>query len=381
MRAQSWLFLAATCAACSFEHGKSLDTGVDAMPEPDGPPACVSFSSQFDTCMLEPSTDDLTLTGQNTYDTTMGKLTAGSTPVAITRMQMTGKAGPVEVLLVHNFGMMANAKLRATGDVPLAILAFGTITIDAGALIDVSAGGAGAHMSCSGGAIAGMPNNGGGSGGGGGAFAAAGGAGGKGDSDGAMTPGGVGGTATASTPLGPLGGCPGARGGDGDDDGGAGGLAGGAIYLVAAERIELAPGAGINAGGGGGAGGQQSGLDDGDAGGGGGGSGGMILIESPIVRVAGTLAANGGGGGEASGNGDSGDAGDTGGLATSAAAGGSGGSPTGTDGGGGGAQASPGGAPVTVIDKGGGGGGGGSVGYIMIQSADAMIAIASPNPS
>lgn len=370
-------------AACSFEHG-AAPADIDApLGEPDGPPACKSFSSQFDTCMLTDPATTLTLTGQYTYDTTAGTLTVGSTPVAITRMQLDGKAGPVEVLIVTDFHMSANARLRAVGNVPLAILAFGMIAIDGDALIDVSAGGAGARVTCPGGAIMGMPDTGGAGGGGGGGFAAIGGTGGNGNKDGggAPTPGGPGGAAVTSTPLGPLGGCPGARGGDGDDSGGGPGAGGGAIYLVAARRIDLAPGSGVNAGGGGGSGGHKTGLNNGDAGGGGGGSGGMVMIESPLVRAGGAFAANGGGGGEASGGGGGGNGGAAGALSTAAATGGSGGSTSGTDGGNGGAQAATAGASVTAFDDGGGGGGGGGVGYIIIKSIDAVISIASPNPS
>jgi hypothetical protein len=381
MRARFWqFFVAASLSGCSFEHGVAPDRP-DASVEIDSGMSCTSFSSQLDTCALSPATDNVTLTGQNTYDTTTGTLMAGTTPVPITRMQVMGKAGPIELLLVNDFHMTANSGLRAVGDLPLAILAFNMIAIDGSAILDLSAGGAGARSTCTGGAIDGMPDDGGGGGGGGGGFAAAGGNGGNGDQDGPPpTPGGPGGTAEAVTPQGPLGGCPGARGGNGDDNGGSGGAAGGAIYLVAAARIDLAPGAGINAGGGGGRGGAKTGINNGDAGGGGGGSGGMIMIESPIVRSAGALAANGGGGGEASGGGGSGNPGEPGALALGAAHGGNGSSTSGTDGGDGGAQASALGASVTVLDEGGGGGGGGGVGYIFIKSGDAVISLVSPTP-
>jgi hypothetical protein len=368
-------------AACSFEHGTPSADIDAAVVLPDSAEGCTSFSSQVDTCMLAPSDQDITLTGANTYDTTMGKLMAGSNPVAITRMQVAGKAGLIELMIVRDFRLMANAKLRATGDVPLAILAFGKIAIDGSAQVDISQGGAGARATCDSGALAGMPSTGGGAGGGGGGFAAVGGTGGNGDKDGMMTTGGAGGASATSIPLGPLGGCPGARGGDGDDSGGAGGAAGGAIYLVAKQRIDLAPGSGITAGGAGGKGGAAGFLSNGDAGGGGGGSGGMIMLEAPIVRGDGVLAANGGGGGEASGGGGGGNGGANGALGVGAANGGSGGSSTGTDGGAGGAKAAPAGVAVTAFDNGGGGGGGGSVGYIIIKSSDAVISLVSPNPS
>ncbi len=382
---RAWLLLSLLAAACSFDHGTVPDdaTGDGSGSDIDVPAGCVSFSSQFDTCGLAKGELDLTLTGETTYNTDTGALIAqGAVMVDVMRMQLAGKAGPVEVVVVRDFRMMANASLRATGALPLAILAFGSITIEAGAAIDVSAGGAGARTTCPDGAMDGGPQDGGGGGGGGGAFAASGGNGGNGDSDGdTAAPGGPGGTAATSTPLGPLGGCPGARGGKGEDNGGAGGAAGGAIYLAAATRIELAAGATINAGGAGGQGGGISSFSFGDAGGGGGGSGGMIMIESAIVRSAGALAANGGGGGEASGDNDGGNPGAPGSTTTDPATGGAGNSPTGTDGGAGGAQAAPSGTSVTAVDKGGGGGGGGSVGFIIVKSADAMVTLASPDPS
>ena len=365
-------------AACSFEHGRVGATSPDANDH-DAQPGCVSFSSQVDTCALAASDMDLTLTGVTTYDTNAGTLVAGTTPIAITHMQLAGKAGPLEVLIVRDFRMSTGAKLRATGTVPLAILAFGSIAIEANAAIDVSAGGAGARTTCAAGAINGVPREGGGGGGGGGGFAALGGSGGNGDADsGSLAAGGPGGELVAM-PTGPLGGCPGAQGGAGNDAGGSGGLAGGAIYLVAAQKIEIAPGAGINAGGGGGDGGDAAAFSFGDAGGGGGGSGGVIWIESPLVRSAGTLAANGGGGGEASGGFSSGNGGETGALSAMPAAGGGGNSGPGTDGGNGGAQLAPQGRSVLDVGNGGGGGGGGSVGFIVVEGDDVMVAIASPD--
>jgi hypothetical protein len=347
-------------AACSFDHGEVPGPSTDA--DTDGI-ACTSFSTQVDTCALT-GDQDLTLTGTNTYDTTMGTLNAGTTPVAITRMRLVGNAGQLETLIVHDFHMAANAQLRAVGNAPLAIVAFGTITLDGSSLIDATAGGAGARPTCAGAAVAGSPSGDGGGGGGGGAFAAAGGNGGNGNADGSAVPGGPGGNAEP-TPAGPLGGCSGAKGGNGDDAGGAGGAGGGAIYLVSASRIDLAAGSGINVGGGGG-------------GGGGGGCGGMILLEARVVRSMGMLAANGGGGGEASGDGDSGNPGNTGLLGPGAAPGGRDHSPTGTDGANGGAQASTPGASVLDSLAGGGGGGGGGVGYIVIVSPDKVVAMASP---
>lgn len=384
MRAWAPLYLLAATAplaACSFEHGRLATDGGTDSDASDGR-SCTSFSTQVDTCKLAPTDMDLVLSGTSTYDTMTGVLMSGSMIVPVTHMQMMGGAGPIDVVRVRDFHVTANAKLRATGPVPLAILAWGTVTLDAGASIDVGAGGAGGRMTCPSGPIMGMPRNGGAGGGGGGGFGAAGGDGGNGDADGTQqAPGGPGGQALGVVPAGPLGGCPGAAGGNGSDDGGPGGVGGGAIYIASAMRIDLASSASITAGGGGGEGGRQTGVQYGDAGGGGGGSGGMIMLESPIVRSMGTLAANGGGGGEGSGNGNAGNAGANGIATTTAAPGGNGGSPSGVNGGAGGAQAAPAGVTVTAVDNGGGGGGGGGVGFIVMLSADKVVMIASPNPS
>src|SRR5262245_52806997 len=138
--------IAALAAACSFDPGVGATQPDANAPDSLGTPGCHSFSSQFDTCLLTPSDASLTLSGQHTHATTMGKLYNGTPPAAITRMQIAGKAGPLEVLIVDDFRMATNARLRATGTTPLAILAFGSIAIDAGATIDVSAGGAGARI-------------------------------------------------------------------------------------------------------------------------------------------------------------------------------------------------------------------------------------------
>ncbi|MEM9069707.1 MAG: hypothetical protein AAGE52_14440 [Myxococcota bacterium] len=82
--------------------------------------------------------------------------------------------------------------------------------------------------------------------------------------------------------------------GQGGCGGTLGGGGGGALQLVAGERLEVT--GVINVGGGGGRGGR---LSTSCNGGGGGGSGGAVLLEAPEVEVTGTVAANGGGGGAA----------------------------------------------------------------------------------
>jgi hypothetical protein len=368
-------FLLALLGACSFRmNATTTDAGDAAPPDADD----CQFSSQTDTCALGLPQNDLVLSGDNTYDTDAGTLNGVPAP----HMQLTGEEGPFDALLVRDFHMTLGATLRATGSLPLSVIAFDQIILDGNTRIDVGIGGAGARTTCDSGAVAGADESGGASGGGGGGFGANGGRGGDGNADGTSATGGAGGTAAATPPLGPLGGCPGAHGGKGDVAGGAGGLAGGAVYLVAKHQITIASSAGIQAGGGGGGGGGVGGgaFDNGDTGGGGGGAGGMIFIESAVIRSAGMLAANGGGGGEASGDGDSGNPGQDAQLGATAAGGGRNGSPTGTDGGNGGAGTGA-AESVTTASDGGGGGGGGGVGYIIVVSDDAQVSPTSPPSS
>jgi len=362
----------ALLAACSFQPRAAGTSGIDA-PGATIDAGCHTFSTQTDTCGLGSGAADLTLSGSNTYDTDTGELDGSAAP----HMTFIGQAGPIDVLVVHDFHMTLAATLRATGDKPFGVIATGSILLDGMTLIDVSAGGAGARASCPNAAVAGPDHNGGAGGGGGGGFGAPGGHGGSGDSDGTPTAGGAGGTAAAD-PQGPIGGCPGAPGGAGDNNGGDGGLAGGAIYLAAQTRITLAASAAINAGGGGGDGGGAGGtFNNGDAGGGGGGAGGIIWLDSPQIRSMGTLAANGGAGGQGSGDNVTGRTGSNALVSSMQAPGGKGGSSTGTDGGAGGAGTLA-AESVMTIDQGGGGGGGGAVGFIIVRSPDAQLAVVSP---
>ncbi|HUJ61690.1 MAG TPA: hypothetical protein VLX92_24470, partial [Kofleriaceae bacterium] len=309
MRAAVWCCCLAV--GCSFSHGTSSSDAAGGANRADAAgdaPEC-AFSLLVDTCTLTPGMD-LILSGDHTYATDQSTLDGA--PVAATHMRLSTPTGTVEALIVGKLELTANAKLRVTGSLPIAIVAFDTAQLDGGALIDLTAGGAGARTSCPGNAMPGANQGGGAGGGGGGGYAAAGGNGGDGDSDDAQqSAGGAGGTPTTPAPSGPLGGCPGASGGDGSNSGGSGGQGGGAIYVVAKNAIALATGAGINAGGEGGQGGNRSFPNEGDAGGGGGGAGGMILLETASLQNGGTLAANGGGGGEASGGGSSGNGGKT----------------------------------------------------------------------
>ncbi|MBA3464576.1 MAG: hypothetical protein H0T46_31885 [Deltaproteobacteria bacterium] len=371
--------LALALVGCGFSVPAN---GSDDEPSRDGSidqplDACVSFSSQLDTCGK--TGVPLTISGVNTLDTDTGVMMNGNATVALTSAVVVASTNQIELRVIYASTVMfaANAQLRAVGSRPLAIIAFGNVSLAAGALIDVGAGGAGAFTMCPNGAARGENDSGGGGGGGGGSFAALGGKGGDGNSDGGGSTGGTAG-AVVALPAGPRGGCPGSGGGNGDQDGGEGGPAGGALYIASATQIELLGTAAITAGGGGGGGGRQSGFSNGDAGGGGGGSGGLILLEAPKVRSTGVLAANGGGGGEGSGNGDAGNPGARGPASTLRAEGGKMGSPTGTDGGRGGAVAAVTGESPGAAQAGGAGGGGGGAGYIKVASPDRVLGTVSP---
>ncbi len=364
-------YLLVLVAGCSFSARG--DQSPDGAAGPDAADVCHTFSTQLDTCALGTPSNDLTLSGSNTYDTDTGLLDGLDAP----HMGFNGQAGPIDALIARDVHFTLGASLRATGSKPLAIIAVGTLTLDGMTLIDVANGGAGARTDCPNGAGSGEDNGGGAGGGGGGGFGAMGGRGGDGNSDGTQSHGGAAGSA-ADQPPGPLGGCPGGHGGFGDHAGGEGGPGGGALLLAAKVSITLATSAVIDAGGGGGAGGDAGGtFNNGDAGGGGGGAGGMLMLESPMIRAAGALVANGGGGGQASGDNVVGMPGSDALLSAQPAPGGHGGGSTGTAGGAGGAGTFA-AQSVLTINQGGGGGGGGGVGFIIVRSPDQQLGVVSP---
>lgn len=184
-----------------------------------------------------------------------------------------------------------------------------------------------------------------GTGAGGGSYCGSGGHGGD-DTD-PVRVGAAGGATYGSQDLTPL-----LAGSSGGRNGNHSGAGGGAVHLIAGNRISIAGTGVVNMGGRGGG-----------WFGNGGGSGGAILLEAPEVEVAGTLAANGGGGGGGpSGGGEDGaDADGTG----NAAAGGAG-----NAGGGDGGDGSAGGNLDGAAGENGttGGGGGGGAGRIRINT-------------
>ncbi len=361
-------------AGCSFSSAVGGDGGPETPTD-----ACVTFSAQTDTCLLQAG-PELALTGDLEFSTATGVLTDRTTgmPVAVTQQTVTTLGDPVVAIVASSIALAANTRLRAVGTRGFALIAIGTLTLGTNAIIDVSDSGAGARGPCAGGPTQGEGAGGGGAGGGGGGFGGAGGRGGDGNSDNIIS-GTTGGNPAnpSAAPAGPRGGCPGAQGGNGDEPGGLGGHGGGAVWLTAGKLIDIASGAGINAGGGGGRGGTRT-TTDGDAGGGGGGSGGVIWLEAPIVRSAGTLAANGGSGGEGSGGSQPGAVGIAGRLDVGRALGGDGSCDVGSAGGAGGHRDDANGLIGATPLPGGGGGGGGGVGFIRVVSGDKTLAAVSP---
>lgn len=298
-------------AAVDGPEDASPDALIDAMIDAAG---CATFSRQFDTCTLAAGTS-LTLSGTAyTYDTDSHVLRNGSAALTVTRALVTGKANPIDVLVVDSLTVTPGSILRVTGSRPFGIVARGTVSISG--TIDASAGGAGTRTPLACGSATGGTRVAHAQGpGGGAAFQGAGGTGGVGDANALNDPGGIAGFPIA-LPLGPV-------------------------------------GAGRGSGGSGG----------------GGGAGGMILIESPSVTVGGILVANGGGGGGGADNiaGVDGSAGAVGTASTMRAAGGIGAPPNeGGSGGAGSAGALLAGLASPSTPDNGGGGGGGGAGYISI---------------
>ena len=315
---------------------EEVDAGTSSIP--DAPPdARVCFgTTPFTICLAAAPTTPLMIMSSMTIDTTTSTMCAAVT------------SGGNNYCVLVGTTINVGAKLRVTGTKPLVLLASDLITTTA--QIDVGSHrgeapetGAGADADATACAIGSTPPGIGG-GGAGGSLAGLGGAGSAG-----AGAGGVPGTVASITKL--RGGCAG-QDGQGTNKG-AGGHGGGAVFLIAGNRISV--GGGINAAGEGGGGGGIA-----SSGGGGGGAGGMIGFDAPVVTSSGLILANGGGGGEGGGvtNNLGAPGSDPSGI--TAASGGNNGSGTGGDGGDGsaGAAAGPGGAGKAGSGSGGGGGGG-----------------------
>jgi hypothetical protein len=374
-------------AACRFAPGTAVGDGAsggsDAIDDDAVAPICPwPFEpTDVDPCAANSPTPSGALelgAGAYTYDTETGEL---RDPTTTTTTPTSTVEEGVRTIWVTRFAVPQDSSLRATGALPLRIVA--SSTIDVAGKIDVAsywtnrtsfATGAGANpASCP----ADPPGAGrkclqhAGSGGGGAGFGGAGGAGGpiatSRNCDGvAGLAGGAGGLALGAPPAALRGGCAGRDGSHSDDgepgDEGRGGPGGGAIQLVARDRLTIS--GTVHAGGSGG-----TNCSGGRAGGGAGGTGGMIELESTTIELTstGTLAANGGGGGGGCEGGAS--APGTNGLAAALVTSGGAKNGNGSDGGNGGYLAVPDGQTVTVAATRGGGGGGGGVGFIRLRAA------------
>jgi hypothetical protein len=261
--------------------------------------------------------------------------------------------------------------LRAFGSRPLVLVASGSITSNADGFINVSSNrtgdtelGAGHDLGTCTAMVGTAPTK--RAGGAGGSFAGQGGNGSM-SSDGTSTAGVAGNAApTPSTAF--RGGCSG-QAGDGAQAGIAG-HGGGAVFLIAGNKIAL--NSLVSAGGEGGVGGTAGG------GAGGGGAGGMIGLDAPTITSTGTLTANGGGGAEGGGTTSQGPAGADA-TGTNAALGGANAN-SGADGGDGSAGAGAGGkdAKNNATSPGGGGGGGGGAGVILATHGASLGTRVSP---
>ena len=377
---RAWV-LALSCAGCSsilgidnFKLGDAgtTDASIDGMSL-DAAPGCLGPDGFFicDVAPTAPITiDTAAQSGLNT-DTDGRCATAAMQPASWPATQ------PAACFVIATT-INVNVMFRATGTRPLVLVATDSITVKSGAAIDVA--GHRTQFTPVPGAPSttcvppqpagdGTPTLMGGGGGAGASFMTRGGNGGPGGNG---TAPGIAASTTTAAPSILRGGCNGGDGGRPPSGGPAarGGFGGGAVYLVAKNKITI-EGA-VNASGAGG----MNGLENG-AGGAGAGAGGMIVLHAPMIGGNGAVVANGGGGanGAAGASGMSGNDPDPtqpfvpamGGLG-SPAEGGAGFAGT--------VQAKPG--LQSTAFQGGGGGGGGGGGYIRANVSTASTLRISP---
>ena len=321
---------------------------------------------------------DLSLNGTYTYNSDGSILVPPSGPAITLTTTTPGAAASPRLVWVHILRVQTGTTLRLIGSAPVVFVATSEILIDG--VVDASSRGTTSTANTGAGSnpascLPTVAGNGascmhGGSAGGGGGFGTFGGNGGSGGvshncvagQNGEGISGGAGGPAAVTLPPAVVrGGCNGGNGAQGDGPApGSGGRGGGAIGLVARDRVRVGATGKVHAGGAGG-----RGANNGRASGGGGGSGGMIFVAGDMVTIeaGGVLAANGGGGGGGA-DGGAATAGDDAVAASQVASGG----PKDSNGGDGGnaafsTSAAQGGSNA---DRGGGGGGGGA-GVIRLQ--------------
>ena len=283
-------------------------------------------------------------------------------------VQTQTDGGEILLVVVRHLTVPEDTTLRLVGDKPVALVAFGDITIGGSVTADADyltpgPGGTKENVNCPGRGADGERDGGDRSGAGGGSHQFSGGTGGLGDDGDAE--GGAPGDTFGDGTLEPLrGGCPGGKGnGGGSSKGGSGG---GAVLLAASRTLlttDFASPPGLISAGGGGV----LAADE-ERGAGGGGSGGALLLFGDVVELNGWLSVKGGGGGGGGGDIDIGPASENGSGDPDIAA--PGGSDPAVSGWGGNGGASPDptgqGGSDAQVDKDAGGGGGGGSGYIRV---------------
>ena len=353
----------ASLTGCSSILGIEDFKLVDAGPTPDiapdvaGNAVCIGPAG-FEVCLPDNVGPKVLFAAINT---TSSPLCAPQPPTWATQNQDPA-------CFIFGSTIRIDGLVRVTGDRPLVLAALDAI--DVTMPLDVASHFMGFTMAQSSGPAAPSKacqppseaegSGGGGGGGAGGTFFGEGGPGGDG-----MAAGGK--QAPVASPAQPptlRAGCSGGNGGKGVGDAGVGGVGGGAIYLVARNKISIT--SFINASGAAGRPGMPF------SGGSGGGSGGMIMLHATMIEGSGAVFANGGGGGGGSANNTGTPGTETSPNNPTAPAAGGGG--PGGAGGAGAAVNAPARPGEAQLDRGGGGGGGGE-GYIRMNQAPTGLII------
>jgi len=366
MRWVAVVLLSGCSSILGIDDFKLGDAGGGEMMGDGGGGYCLGPTGWRVCLTAEPTNAPVMISSSLMFDTTSSPLCAPQQPAS---WKAAGQ--PDACFIISTQVTFAAPIVQAIGGRPLVVFASDSITVST--QLDVasrsasppSIGPASPSMMCTP-PMAAVDNTAAASGGAGGSFMT------KGGDGGNSSAGPQGGRASAANAQAPTilrAGCEGGRGGNATEQGGLQGAGGGAVYLVAGNRITI--NGFINASGSAGRGGGRL------AGGGGGGSGGMIHLHAPaIAGNAGVLVANGGAGGGGGGNQQLGASGadPTPQMPQMIAIGGSGGSGGGAGGNGfAGTTLATIGANGTPTTAAAGGGGGGASGFIRANIALSQI--------